>query len=83
MSNQKEILKKTVNLRDGLKVGLEQITFVVHHFSMLNRSIVQQSVQFHCFVGRSAVLVLSRILADPEVHIVQQSVTVRLFVDLI
>lgn len=47
---------------------------------MLNRFVIQQSVQFHSFVGCSTIFILGGVFTDPEVDIVQQSVRILLFV---
>ena len=62
------------------RVLMSQTHLVSLNFSMLNRFVIQESVQFHSFVGCSTIFILGRVFTDPEVNIVQQSVRIILFV---
>ena len=62
------------------EIGLEEVGLMAHNLPMLNRFVIQQSVQLNCLVCGRTVLILCRMLPDPEVNVHQKLVRALLLV---
>ena len=65
------------HLLDSLEVALEEVRLVALDLAVLDGTVVEVGVELDRLVGRRAVLILRRVLPNPEVNVPRQLLRVR------